>query len=287
MASESPGPGNPDGGCVTLADRQALPSALPCQKSSNSTERPSAHHRKAAAALAWNVAALIERVGLERCGFLTITPPDQVTSREEWQRRWNSFVTHGLRVRYPEWLRVVERQRSGRIHAHLLIALPGDVRTGFDFDAVGKRDYRSASPLLRREWNWLRAVLPSYGFGRHELMPIRTTGDAMAGYVGKYIGKTIRSGRPESDKGWRLVAYGSPVRVARTRFSWAESGAEWRRGCAALAGMVENSKGLRPGSLSAAGMGYVLGRRWAYEWRELIGTLGAHGGTELPTESQA
>lgn len=218
---------------------------------------------------------MAERHGLERLGFLTVTPPDHVTDRAEWQRRWNSLATHVLRPRYRDWMRVVERMKSGRIHAHCLVALEVDIRTGFDFAAVRVGDYGSASPELRAEWRYLRTTLPRYGFGRHELLPIRDTSSAIAGYVGKYIGKHLQ-GRKESDKGWRLVAYGSPARVARTRFSWAtEGGAAWRAGCRALAGMVEASRGLRPGSLTSEGLGYVLGPRWSYEWRDTIRALGA------------
>ena len=255
---------------------------LPCQKSSNSIERVSAHHRKAAACLAWNVAALVERHGLAKLGFLTVTPPDHCTDRAEWQRRWNSFATNVLRRRYPDWLRVVERMGSRRIHAHCLVALPFDVRTGFDFEAVSKGDYRSASSDLRAEWRFLRDTLPRYGFGRHELMPIRTTGDAMGAYVGKYIGKHLEQ-RPETDKGWRLVAYGSPARVARTRFSWATQGLAWRLGCAAFSDMIAASKGLQAGSLRQHGMAAVLGKRWAYEWRETILALGTPLAKPLPS----
>src|SRR5688572_11685509 len=250
--------------------------ALPCQKSSNSIRRPSLHHRETAASLAWNVAAMVERNGLERVGFLTVTPPDHVTDRAEWQRRWNSLATNVLRSRYPDWMRVVERMYSGRIHAHCLVALDVDIRTGFDFAAVRSGDYRSASPALRAEWTFLRSTLPQYGFGRHELLPIRETSSAMASYVGKYIGKHLDA-RSHEDKGWRLVAYGSPARVARTRFSWAmqQRAYEWRLGCRSLAAMVEQSKGLRAGTLTATGLGYVLGKRWAYEWRETIAALGS------------
>ncbi|HZL95419.1 MAG TPA: hypothetical protein VFB99_17315 [Vicinamibacterales bacterium] len=224
--------------------------------------------------MAWNVAAMVERHGLERVGFLTVTPPDLVTDRVEWQRRWNSFATHYLRERFPDWLRVVERMKSGRIHAHCLVAVGFDLRTGFDFEAAGRRDYRSASAQLRELWSELRVTVPRYGFGRHELLPIKSTSSGMANYVGKYIGKHL-DGRSEDDKGWRLVAYGSAARVARTRFSWAQQGVAWRRGCQRLADMVGASRGLQAGTLRAAGLSYALGKRWAYEWRDVIAELGA------------
>ena len=216
---------------------------------------------------------MVERAGIERVGFLTITPADHVTERAEWQRRFNSFATHWMRHRYPDWMRVVERQRSGRIHAHLLVVLDADIRTGFDFEAIAARDYSSASPALRAEWKALRGSLPRFGFGRHELMPIKSTASGMANYVGKYIGKHLDA-RSETDKGWRLVSYGTEARVARTRFSWAQQGASWRRGCARLADMVAASKGIPAGRLTETGLGYVLGKRGAYDWRETIAALG-------------
>jgi len=47
--------------------------------------------------------------------------------------------------------------------------------------------------------------LPAYGFGRSELLPIRTNDEAISKYVGKYIAKHIGE-RKEEDKGVRLVS---------------------------------------------------------------------------------
>ncbi|MGB7747589.1 MAG: hypothetical protein WBN75_09910 [Verrucomicrobiia bacterium] len=117
-----------------------------------------------------------------------------------------SRMTGVLKQRYPEYIIVMERMDSGRIHYHLLVVLAQDIRTGFDFAAVKRGNYRSASAYLRREWKFWRETAPKYGFGRTELLPIRKTAEGVAKYVGKYVAKHIGQRLPE-DKGARLVRY--------------------------------------------------------------------------------
>src|SRR5260370_6245430 len=127
----------------------------------------------------------------------------------------------------------MERQKSGRIHYHLLVNVGTDIRTGFDFGAVKKRDYRSASVALRNEWEFWRATAKEYGFGRTELLPVISNAQAIGRYVGKYISKHLEV-REERDKGVRLVSYiGS--RVATVKFAWAGgTGRAWRDGLGSL-----------------------------------------------------
>jgi len=72
--------------------------------------------------------------------------------------------------------------------------------TGCDFTAIATRDYRSASAALKSEWEFWRETAPRYGFGRTELMPIKSTAEGISKYVGKYIAKHIDA-RIEKDKG--------------------------------------------------------------------------------------
>ena len=261
--------------------------SLPCQKSSNCTEQGSegpsgsrrgpriaAHHRKAAAALTWNVGALADRFGLPFLGFLTLTFGDHVVDPREAQRRMHSLSTHVLNDRYAAWLRVFERQKSVRIHYHLLVVLGFDARTGFDFDAVERGDYRSAGPELRAEWAAWRRIAACYGFGRTELKPIKSTAAAAACYVGKYISKHVDA-RKEVDKGVRLVAYSKGARMARTRFSWADgSGQAWRLGVEAFVRMQAECHGWPLQLIKRVGLSRVLGPKWAYQWRDVILELG-------------
>lgn len=248
---------------------------LPCLFSNNSNGRGSSslstQARKAASALAWNVQAMAEKWGLERLGFLTLTFADHVEDAREAQRRFNSLSTGVLRVRYPAFIRVLERHKSARIHYHLLVGTGADIRTGFNFEAVASHDYRSASPKLREEWAYWRRTAKFYGFGRTELLPVKSTSEGIARYVGKYISKHLRA-RREADKGLRLVEYSQGARMASTRFQFATPGAAaWRRKLRLFAGMVCQARGYPVPSMQA--LADLLGPRWAYHWREFILTL--------------
>ena len=248
-------PGSTDGGF------------LPCLNSNISTEIASTQHRKAASALGWNVFALAQKHGLENLGFLTLTFKDHVLDVKEAQRRLNSLLTHIIKPRYQDYIGVLERQKSGRIHYHLLVVIGFDIRTGFDFAAVDAKDYSSANPALRAEWAFWRKTAPAYGFGRTELMPIKSSEEAIGKYIGKYIGKHMES-RQEGDKGARLVRYSRGARVASTRFQFVSSGSqEWRSKLRAFAHYVAERTGCEP---TMEGIREVCGPRWAYSHREFI-----------------
>ena len=259
--------------------------SLPCLYRNNSTEigqqitleeatrlasQLSTKLRKSAAGLAWNVEYFCQKYGIEKVGFLTLTFKDHVTDFREAQKRFNSLKTHVLKGRYQDYIRVVERQKSGRIHYHLLVALTCDIRTGFDFFAVKDNDYSSANQSIRSEWAFWRRTAPKYRFGRTELMPVRSTSEGIGKYVGKYIGKTLEMRKPE-DKGCRLVEYSRGARMASTRFQFVSDGsAEWRRKLGIFVHYIAENTGCEP---SFEGLRRVLGARWSYHWREFIFNL--------------
>ena len=231
--------------------------------------RLSTQQRKSAFVLQESVHLLAEKFGLENLGFLTLTFREHILCPKEAQRRLNSLLTRIIKPRYREYLGVMERQKSGRIHYHLLVVLEEDIRTGFDFDQVVNRDYSSASPALRREWAFWRSTAPKYGFGRTELLPVKSSIEAMAKYVGKYISKHMEV-RQADDKGVRLVRYSRGSRAGTTRFQFQSEGSqEWRRKVATFAQIVQNQhpeiRITELGDLSK-----VLGKRWAYTHREFI-----------------
>ena len=159
------------------------------------------------------VFVLVERVkelaqvyGIERLAFLTLTFLDNVQDKREAERRFNNFARRVLDQRYDAWIKVFERSpKTGRLHFHLLVVMRTDIRTGFDFNAyrsarsaksLSQRRYwtriygATVAPALRAEWVFLRGknandggACKAYGFGRHELVPIRATADA----VGRYL----------------------------------------------------------------------------------------------------
>ena len=230
-------------------------------------------HRKVASALSWNVAHVCREYGIERVGFLTLTFADHVLDAREASRRYNSLASHVLAKRYAAVVRVLERQKSGRIHYHLLVALPDDIRTGADFDAFARRDYKSANNHLRREWAFWRHTAPQYGFGRTELMPIRSDASALGQYVGKYIGKHIGQ-RQERDKGVRLVSYSKGARMATSKHANVEKYAtEWRAKVCTFSRIVQ---GWKPHARikSMDDLALVLNdKRWAYNYRDFILSL--------------
>ena len=278
------------------ARRLRAPGALPCLQCNNSITDPgeaskpretgpksgeteaenpapvaSKQYVKSAVALTWNVKALADRFGIHRLGFLTLTFADHVVDPREAQRRFNSLASNVLRQRYVEHIRVVERQKSGRIHYHLLVVLNDDIRTGFDFAGIARHDYRSASIALRAEWDFWRKTSKAYGFGRTELLPIKSTDVAIARYVGKYISKHVAA-REERDKGIRLVEYSRGARMASTRYQFNTAGsAIWRLQLELFARIVAEEHGLA--EVGLADLAELLGARWAYANRHFIRQL--------------
>lgn len=225
----------------------------------------SAGHRKTAYALERNVLLLVLRHGLERIGFLTLTFARQVVAYQAAQKSLHSLITGVIKPRYAEFITVMERMGSGRIHYHLLVPVAQDIRTGFNFAAVARGDYRSAGDYLRREWRFWRLTAPKYGFGRTELMPIRRTAAGVAKYVGKYVGKHIGQRLPE-DKGARLVRYSKGTNVIGTRFSWVTRGAShWRTKLGALCQRLNYT----PDNYEAR-LREDFGKNWVHQLRPLV-----------------
>lgn len=231
--------------------------------------RLSGHQQKVAGALSMNVAHMVKKHGIDRIGFLTLTFADHVTCAREASRRFNSLASHILRNRYPAYIRVLERQKSGRIHYHLLVVLPDDIRTGADFQAFADRDYKSANKSLRLEWAFWRKTAPVFRFGRTELMPIRSDADALGQYVGKYIGKHLNA-RENRDKGVRLVSYSKEARMATSKHTNVNKYTTmWRAKVCTFVRMVAEFKP-HARVRSVEDLSLVLGKRWAYEWRDFI-----------------
>lgn len=246
--------------------------ALPCLNTNNCntgknehSESLSAAHRKTAFALKLNVLWLIEKHGLDKIGFLTLTFARHVVSYKEAQKALHSLMSGVLRHRYPEYIIVMERMDSKRIHYHLLVVMAEDIRTGFDFKALKRGNYSSASDYLRREWKFWRVTAGEYGFGRTELLPIKKTAERVAKYVGKYVAKHVGQRLPE-DKGARLVRYSKGTNRVSTGFAWNSPGAAmWR----AKLGVFCRMLGLNSDNYQTF-LKEWFGRNWVYHLRPLI-----------------
>ena len=269
--AEMRGPGCGPGPARASVASPDGPGPLPCPHTCNNSTEPIAAFPAAAGrtafALKVNVQSAVERWGLSHTGFLTLTFADHVLDPKEAQRRLNSLATHVLRPRYGQAIRVYERQKSGRIHYHLLVNVGADIRTGFDFRAIKCHDYRSAGPELRAEWAFWRRTAKKYGFGRTELLPVISSSAAVGRYVGKYISKHLDA-REERDLGVRLVSYLGP-RVATVKFAWAGgAGLAWRVGLGALVRDLAAMGQIDEASTEA--MRRRFGSGWAWEWRDIV-----------------
>ena len=201
-------------------------------KSNENLNEFSTSHKKSAAALEMNVRQFIEVFGIEKVGFLTLTFADDVQDVKEASRRFHSLRTNFLKKHFEHYVCVYERMKSGRIHFHLIVNTREDIRRGLNFQQIQARNYTSANKNLRQLWQVLRENMEKYGFGRSELLPVKTNSKGLARYVGKYIAKHIDSRLPE-DKGYRLIRTTIDKKqlwkIANSNFSFVSAGSrQWR-----------------------------------------------------------
>lgn len=207
--------------------------------------------------------------GLQNLGFLTLTFKENITDPKEAQRRFNSLATHILKPRYGEYIAIRERQKRGAIHYHLLVPVFNDIRTGFDWTDLdtaktlprGKR-YPSASAALRAEWRFWRQNATKYGFGRTEILPVRSSREAISAYIGKYLGKDLRNSTSD-DKGARRISITSGIRAGTIHFQLLNSSTkQWRQNVAKFAQLVGIAYQCKINEFSD--LTKQLGPRWAY-----------------------
>jgi len=197
-------------------------------------------HKRCAEVVSRELLKLSRVYGINRLGFFTLTFAGRAPSLREAMRRFNSLLTNVLRERYVKGVRILERGgERGRLHFHCVVVLEKDIRTGFDFHAIAQGRYDSANEYLRSEWAFWRKTASSYGFGRTELLPVKSTAEGIARYVGAYIAKHVRS-RIDEDKGARLVGfwgYRAGDRAATCMFAFNTPKAQlWRHKVAVWAG---------------------------------------------------
>jgi hypothetical protein len=164
-------------------------------------------HKRMSEVIARELIKLASMFGIERLGFFTLTFAGEAPTIKQALKKFNSLRKNHLIPRYVRGMRILERgEENGRVHFHCIIVCDRDIRTGFDFDAVARGDYSSANDYLRGEWAFWRENAPRLGFGRTELLPVKSTAEGIARYVGSYVGKHVRSRYPD-DKGARLVGF--------------------------------------------------------------------------------
>lgn len=226
-----------DGSIVPLPVYKGLDGVLPVgkrEKLDDNTNDFSTAHKKSEFCLFKNVESFIEHFGIEYCGFLTLTFEDQCNDRKESQRRFHSLNKNFISKHFVGYIKVMERMKSGAIHYHLIVACKHKIRRNFNFQQVKNRNYSSACLELRQLWKLMRDNLSKYGFGRAELMPVKTNSKGLAKYVSKYISKHINNRLPE-DKGARLVQTSLDKtyrwKIATSNFAFVSFGSQQWRSC--------------------------------------------------------
>lgn len=237
------------------------PGSLPCHTADKCIKSGNGYSRTAREIRA-TIGSFVARWGLERLGFMTHTFAGEAPTIKEARRRWRSMRVNALDGRYHSWLCVLQRGKFGRLHFHLVVVCRQDIRTGFDFEAVKRKDYESASDYLRGEWKFWREACPKYHFGRSELLPVRTDAERAARYVARYISRHLRARYP-ADKRARLVSFADNARenLGRHRLGVETGGSSERR----LGGLIHD--------LGLSGIGELrsrLGRSWRRKLARLL-----------------
>jgi hypothetical protein len=217
------------------------------QPSEKVVPRISNTQKKRAFAVKENVQQFVDTYGINDCGFFTVTfdpkaYPDGLTPRQA-QERMHSFHTNVLSKIFGEYVRVLEFHKDGRPHYHELVQCLGDIRTGFNWSHYeATRQWNDAckaakrtgqkrpkkpvgsldrNPLLKRLHGALNENAAAYGIGRCELVPIRSTAEAVGFYIGGYLSKSD-SCKPASAKGCRNVVYSQGFkRAVKGAIAWA------------------------------------------------------------------
>ena len=243
--------------------------------------------RKTAHAIRVNCERMAEEYGVGRLAFWTLTAGDEgpdgfelLKDAAKAAKRWHGLSRRFVGEIFLRAVVVTERGKKGGVHFHVLGVLREalDIRTGFNFEAVKKRDYRSASPELRAIWKKCREELPAFGFGRAEMLPVRKTGAEVASYISKYIEKNIGA-RTEEDKGKKLVRYfGWGKRHLKPNdFSWCtERATAWRvsaRGLSALVGVESRAEAAE-----------CFGPRWAFHLSRVMNATAGSSEVECSQE---
>lgn len=231
----------------------------------------SPYHKRAAVTLFGNVLRLSDVAGgVKYLAFITLTFQKDVRDHLEASKCYKSFNSNWFskNTDYGLYINTKELQESrGVWHYHLIVQVYEDILTGFDFSAFhewlkGNNRFKSpcptGSPHFIRLWQELGEAVVKYGFGKiTAIEPIQSNQEAVARYIGGYIGKTV-SRRTDQEKGVKLVVYPQGWLRNSPKFSWnTKNGAEWRRKLGLFAKLH--------GCTEMWQLTDKLGKNWAYK----------------------
>ena len=297
-------------------------SALPCLFVTTASEEAKEEARplpgprkKQADTLAENIKWLAIIFGQACIGFLTLTVGDvevggryrNLRDRKEAQRRFRSLLTNIIAKRYHCGVTVTERHRNGGLHFHLAVVCADDIHGQIDFaacfpskDGRGKPqykpDYATANVALKREWAFWRRIAKWYGFGRHQLQPMRANGEALGRYLAAYLSQDWEHRLPE-DKGARCVRYfghwSTAPRIAGrrptappndSRFGWMTPRACAWRELVKQTVIVLKFKGAK---IYEDNIKDIIGPKWAWKMGKLFESVRFEPAESLAAETRA
>ena len=232
--------------------------------------------------------------GRDHCAFFTLTDA-ACRHPTEFNHCFDSWKTH-----HGGWMkgyiRVLEPQRRGAPHYHVLTAVGWDMQPDrFDWDALfgaqqayAAKDWAtfkalrakyvaSVPPETLEIWKLCRKTMPRYQLGRAEFLPIRKDEGAVSEYIGKYFEGGLQI-RLHEWKGCRRIE--RDRRTAKLwnhhhrEFAWVSPGATiWRKRLGELA--------------TALGISHFddfkarFGPKWAYQLRERLMLASEEGWQEF------
>ncbi len=222
--------------------------------------------------------------------FLTLTFKDHITDFKEASRRFNSMAKHLFKesgLYGVHWIRSAERQKSGRMHYHLLIETKKEVSSGWDWsgyqegmkakkegktfavvNALCKKTYVTRNAALKEIWDANTLAMANYGFGVSSALPIRSNEEAVAFYIGKYVSKHVGA-REKRDLGMRLITYSQGWGKNSMKISWYNKNSiEWRRKTEKFIRYTIGSTG--KSARDHHRMSQIHGKRWVWKFREEI-----------------
>jgi hypothetical protein len=181
------------------------------------------HSKKGRYSAEMNILGYVNEHGENNVAELVITVPD-CRSSKEFQKKWHSFLTGFVRKRFASGMWTRERQpRSGNWHAHCVVSLGRDIKSGFPIAEVEVSNYRNVQPWIRALWKELREAAERYCVGRISLLPIKKTGPVAAKYFVKYLAKSHGSVKSAGEERCRLFGTWGTKRWCYSRFSWVSS----------------------------------------------------------------
>ncbi len=221
-------------------------------------------HRKTSYRLGHAARQFIRHFRRRHTLFVTLTMADPSRDLAACNRCLSALLMR-LRKRLPtlQSIWVADAGASDRLHYHLLVSLPDDVRTGTDFKIFrtpGRpplaKIRAAVNPAVRAFWDLLEGIATPLGFGRTEVFPLRKMAGAVAGYFEKNY-RNLQSRRVVSDKRRRVwgMSAGAPRPPGPNQFSLNHPGSIRHR-----ARMAEAAAQAGISSLDEAA--YLVGPRW-------------------------